>query len=318
MSEHRLQIANDAPVALSDTQLAYATWAAITTGCDEAAHQLVATYGPVTALQRAQHWLARPNSAGRFENAVRRWAPNLRHVALAQLVLTHRHRDGVLLTPADSTWPRRLRDLGMREPFALWLRGSHARQLSSSCAPIALVGARSCTPAGAQIAAQLAYELAAAGHPIISGGGIGIDAAVHRAALEAGGTTFAILAGGLDRPYPAVHRELFQQIAQAGLLISEAPPTIRPNRGAFLHRMRLVAALAGALVIVQTPPRGGALVAADEAAALARPVGAVPGAVSDMAHAGCLTLIRSGKATLVRDARDIAALLQSASRAPTR
>lgn len=310
MSEHRLHPRQRAYSQLSETQIAYATWAAVTTGCDEAAHQLVNTYGPIGALARARYWLHRPRAAGRYHDAVARWTPNLRHVELAQLVLTQQQTDGRLLTPADPNWPVGLAELGLREPFALWMRGAGTQlERHGAKPPIAIIGARSCTANGTQLAAHLAHELARRGHPIISAGGIGIDAAAHRAALETTSGTIAVLAGGLDRPYPAVHRELFHDIAANGLIISEAPPTIRPSRSAFLHRMRLIAALSGVLVIVQTPMRGGALIAAQEARTLGRHVGAMPGQVNDLAHAGCLALIHAGNASLVRDADDVSALV---------
>lgn len=314
MSEHRLQPAHRAPTALSETQLAYATWATITTPCDEAAHHLVDKYGAVEALQRAQHWAANPTSAGTYETAVARWAAKLRHLDATSAPLTYQAVSSEIITPIDPTWPIGLADLGLREPFALWVQGNGQALLHDPHnSAIAIVGARSCTAGGAQIAGQLAHELAAGGHPILSGGGAGIDAAAHRGALTTTTGTIAVLAGGLDRPYPAAHRELFREIAVSGLLVSEAPPSIRPSRAALLHRMRLIAALGAAVVIVQSPARGGALAAAAEAEALGRPVGAIPGAVSDMAHAGCLHLIHAGKAHLVRDAHDICALLTQPS-----
>src|SRR5699024_2238102 len=124
---------------------------------------------------------------------------------------------------------------------------------------------------------------AGAGLVVTSGGAFGIDAAAHRAALEAGGRTVAYQAGGVDRFYPAAHGPLLAAVAEQGAVLSEAPPGSAPMRQRFLQRNRLIAAATGAVVVVEAAWRSGALSTAHHAAGLLRPVGAVPGPVTSAA-----------------------------------
>jgi DNA processing protein len=136
----------------------------------------------------------------------------------------------------------------------------------------------------------------------------GIDGAAHRAALAAEGVTVAVMAGGFDVPYPAGHSGLLHRIARHGLLVTEYPPGVRPARHRFLTRNRLVAALAGAAVVVEAGLRSGAANTAAWARALGRVVGAVPGPVTSSASTGCHALLRAG-AEIVTRAEDIVELV---------
>jgi len=211
-----------------------------------------------------------------------------------------------LVIPGDPHWPAGLDDLGAASPHALWLRGSlDAAQPRS----VALVGARACTPYGQRVACELADGLAARGAVVVSGGAYGIDAAAHRGAL-ATGVTWAVLAGGLDRDYPVAHRALFAQIvADGGALLGEAPPGAVPARHRFLQRNRLIAAVTCGTVVVEAAWRSGALSTANHAAALLRPVGAVPGPVTSAASAGCHRLLREGTAVCVADVAEVLELV---------
>ena len=143
---------------------------------------------------------------------------------------------------------------------------------------------------------------------VVSGGAYGIDGAAHRAALAADGPTVAVLAGGVDVPYPAGHSALLHRIATHGLVVSEYPPGLRPARHRFLTRNRLVAAFGGATVVVEAGLRSGAASTAAWAEALGRPVCAVPGPVTSSASAGCHVLVRNG-AHLVTRADEIVELV---------
>jgi DNA processing protein len=142
-----------------------------------------------------------------------------------------------------------------------------------------------------------------------SGGAYGIDAAAHRGALSAGAITIAVLACGVDYPYPAGHAELFADIAAQGLVISEWPPGRRPARLQFLTRNRTIAALSCGTVIVEAGERSGALNTARHAADLGRPLMAVPGPVTSAQSAGCHRIMRDWAATCVTGAADIIEML---------
>ena len=168
----------------------------------------------------------------------------------------------------------------------------------------AVVGTRAATAYGEFVAADLAAGLATRDAAVVSGAAFGIDGAAHRAALAADGLTVAVLAGGIDVPYPAGHAALLRRISEEGLLVSEYPPGVRPARHRFLTRNRLVAALAGATVVVEAGARSGAANTAAWARALGRAVCAVPGPVTSSASVGCHALLRGG-ANLVTRAEDV-------------
>ena len=186
-----------------------------------------------------------------------------------------------------------------RPPLALWALGP-ARLDETAQRSAALVGTRAATSYGEQVAADLATGLAEHDVAVISGGAYGIDGAAHRAALAADGVTVAVLAGGLDIPYPAGHSALLHRIGSDGLLVTEYPPGVRPARHRFLTRNRLVAAFAGAAVVVEAGLRSGAANTAAWARALGRVVGAVPGPVTSSASTGCHALLRAGAEVITR------------------
>jgi DNA processing protein len=174
----------------------------------------------------------------------------------------------------------------------------------------AVVGTRAATRYGEHIAGDLAAGLAEQDVVVVSGGAYGVDGAAHRAALAVDGVTVAVLAGGIDIPYPAGHSGLLHRIAGSGLLITEYPPGLRPARHRFLTRNRLVAAFAGAVVVVEAGLRSGAANTAAWARALGRVVGAVPGPVTSSASTGCHALLRTGAEVITR-AEDIVELVGS-------
>jgi DNA processing protein len=140
---------------------------------------------------------------------------------------------------------------------------------------------------------------------VFCGGAYGIDAAAHRGALAARGVTIAVLACGLDQPYPAGHAALFTDVAGDGLVLSEWPPGRRPARVRFLIRNRTIAALTRGTVVVEAGERSGALNTAGHAAELGRPLMAVPGPVTSAQSAGCHRIIRDWDATCVTCAADV-------------
>ncbi|MFV0406198.1 MAG: DNA-processing protein DprA [Propioniciclava sp.] len=222
------------------------------------------------------------------------------------------------IIPGDQEWPQSVSVLDHGElvqdaggaPVGLWVGGSHPLSALVSRS-VAVVGARACTPYGEQVAADLAASLAERGCTVVSGGAYGIDAAAHRGAVAVRGRTAAVLAGGVDRPYPRAHQELFGTIAELGAVVSEIPPGQHPTRRRFLTRNRLIAALTGGTVIVEAGLRSGARNTVSWAMACGRPVMAVPGSVHSVTSVTPHRLIREGVATLVTTAADVCELLGS-------
>lgn len=182
-------------------------------------------------------------------------------------------------------------------PTRLYLRGTDPEILSRTC--VAVVGARSCSPYGAQVARELGRELSAAGLVVVSGLARGIDGEAHRGALAAGGLTVAVLGCGIDRDYPRAHAELARRVAADGLVVSEYPPGVEPAPWRFPARNRILAGLAAATVVVEARERSGALITADFALELGRDVFAVPGEITSTLSAGTNDLIRQGATPLL-------------------
>jgi len=203
----------------------------------------------------------------------------------------------------DPGFPARLRELA-RVPAGLWFRG---RLPASPERGVAIVGSRAATMAGTRRTSEIAAELAAARFFVVSGGALGVDAAAHRGALEAGGITFAVLGCGADVIYPERHGKLFQQIAVAGGLLSEYPPGAPPRPGCFPVRNRIVAALADATVVVEARRRSGALITARRARELGRPLYAVAGSAGtdELLAAGLAGAVESGAEILRRMAGEV-------------
>ena len=193
-------------------------------------------------------------------------------------------------------YPALLRELH-DPPARLYLRGGPADLLDVPS--VAIVGARSCSPYGAQVARELAREVAGAGAVVISGLARGVDGEAHRGALAAGGLTVAVLGCGIDRDYPRAHAQLAGRIAVSGAVVSEYPPGVEPAPWRFPARNRIVAGLARATVVVEARERSGALITADFALELGREVFAVPGEITSALSAGTNDLIRQGATPLL-------------------
>lgn len=223
-----------------------------------------------------------------------------------------------IITSLDREWPSQLSALGRTTPLALWLLGAADLRLLA-LRSVAIVGARACTAYGEEVSRTWAADLAGDAWTVVSGAAFGIDAAAHRGALSAGGTTIAVLAGGIDVPYPRAHAPLIDAIADSGVVVSESPPGEQVRRHRFLSRNRLIAALGRATVVVEAAVRSGAAATAADARSLARPVLAVPGPVTSPASFGCHRMIQEGDALLashvddVRQALDLTARSASSS-----
>lgn len=200
------------------------------------------------------------------------------------------------LPRSSATFPQLLGSIHDPPP-GLFLRGTAEPELLSRLA-VAIVGARACSGYGASVARSLGRELAAAGLVVVSGLARGVDAEAHRGALEAGGTTVAVLGCGIDRDYPATHAELARRVAEAGLIVSEYAPGVEPAPWRFPARNRIVAGLSAAVVVVEARERSGALITADLALEEGREVFGVPGEITSALSAGANTLLKLGASPL--------------------
>ena len=216
------------------------------------------------------------------------------------------------VVPGDRVWPSGLDDLDHVEPLhgatgaplGLWTRGSgNLAKLSASS--VAVVGARDCTPYGAEAASEIAADAVAAGITVVSGAAFGIDASAHRGALAMGRATVAVLACDAGTDYPRAHAALLSRIAESGLIVSEQPPGQVPTKARFLSRNRLIAGLAGGTVVVEARRRSGSLNTLHWADRLGRPTMAVPGPVTSQQSGGTHQAVRDGKAVLVTGGPDV-------------
>ncbi len=276
---------------------------------------LATTYGAPKAVDIIRTGTHPPDVPQRtWTAATARWAPRLGVLDGHDQRERARRADARLVIPGDDEWPDAVDDLGVHAPLLLWVRGDAT--LLSSAQSVALVGARAATGYGEHVAGEFADALARGGAAVVSGGAYGIDGAAHRAALGAGGVTIAVMAGGVDRPYPAGHAHLLAQIARTGVVASELPLGVAPSRWRFLSRNRVIAAMTDATVVVEAGWRSGSLNTAGHAASLGRPLGAVPGPITSPASMGCHRLMREFDAACVttpEEVRELAGWLDEAA-----
>lgn len=194
-----------------------------------------------------------------------------------------------------------------RPVAGLWYLGDRRLLDGAPERHVAIVGTREASPYGVRIAERLADACARAGLVVVSGLARGIDAAVHRAALAAGGLTIGVQGTGVDVPYPASHRALHGAVAAGGLVVSEMEPGSTATPGCFPRRNRIIAGLCRVTVVVEAGYRSGAINTAVQALDLGRTVAAVPGRIDDERAAGSNRLIRDG-AQVIAELEDLLAL----------
>jgi len=204
------------------------------------------------------------------------------------------------VTSAHPDYPEALAELSPAPP---WLYALGDTELLNHPA-IAIVGSRNPTPGGLETAREFGAALAGAGLVVVSGLARGIDAAAHEGALAADGMTIAVCGTGLDRVYPAMHKDLAERIAARGLLVSEFALGTQPVRGNFPRRNRIIAGLCTATLVVEAARESGSLITARMAAAAGRDVFALPGSIHNPLARGCHQLIRDG-AKLVENTHHI-------------
>jgi len=294
---------------LSQDRFARAAWSRVAEPGDPVANRLIRMHGPVEALRVA---------ASGVGQKVERFLPRLEVLDVERDLEVGAKFAARIVCPGDPEWPQGLDDLAAA-PYCLWVRGPI--DVASSCQRSAsVVGARSATAYGEMVATEMAAGLGERRFTIISGAAFGIDAAAHRGALATGATTIAVLAGGVERPYPSSHAALIARIVEVGAVISEVAPGSAPTKTRFLQRNRMIATMSRGTVVVEAGLRSGSLNTARTAAEHGRVVVAVPGPVTSMMSAGCHEEIRSGMALLVTDAAEAAEAIgdYGSDLAPTR
>ncbi|WP_157930572.1 DNA-processing protein DprA [Glycomyces xiaoerkulensis] len=300
------------PPLPDDPRLALMLLSSIVEPGDAELDELLGEVGPVEAVGRI--WAGEvPERLHRITGAAVACTPDPRRRA-ESLVSATEECGARVLVPGDPDWPEQLRDLmlvcdvdepHLRPPRCLWVRGTGG--LADSCRrSVAVVGARAASEYGLHLADDLAADLAEAGWTIVSGGACGIDRAAHLGSLARGGPTVAVLASGVERPYPRANCAMFEVVLQRGLLISEWPPGSSPMRHRFLTRNRVIAALAAGTVVVEAGVRSGAGNTARHTAELGRVLMFTPGPVTSSRSVGVHQLARGPwEARLVTRAEEV-------------
>lgn len=205
-----------------------------------------------------------------------------------------------IITPKDKGYPKLLKEIP-DPPQKLWVRGEIKKEDEKA---IAVVGARRATNYGREVTEELVNALVVAGLTIVSGMARGIDSCAHKAALEAGGRTIAVLGSGIDVIYPPENKKLYEEIAKAGAVISEFEPGTLPNAWNFPQRNRIIAGLSLGVLVCEAAEKSGSLITAGYAGEFGREVFAVPGPIYSKMSAGTAALIKDG-AKLVYSTKDI-------------
>jgi DNA processing protein len=242
----------------------------------------------VFASETGTHLVKTPSSA--------QWLAHLRRFDASRYAERLAAQGFAFVERTSAEFPALLRSIHDPPP-GLFLRGSARVELLARPA-VAVVGARACSGYGASVARRLGRELAQAGLVVVSGMARGVDAEAHRGALEAAGSTVAVLGCGIDRDYPAAHAQLARRIAESGLIVSEYAAGVEPAPWRFPARNRIVAGLCAATVVVEARERSGALITADLALEEGREVFAVPGEIGSALSVGTNGLLKLGAAPL--------------------
>jgi DNA processing protein len=263
---------------------------------------LLKVFGDVRAAWEA------PEQALRELRLSRRALKNLlkarRQVDLDEVLRSVERSGAHVMTWDSPDYPHLLRQIPDAPPV-LFVRGEITPADEWA---VAVVGTRKATVYGREVARRLAGDLARNGVTVVSGLARGVDGVAHKAALEAGGRTIAILGSGVDYIYPAEHRRLAEEIVEQGALLSSYSLGTRPEASNFPARNRIISGLSLGTLVVEAGRKSGALITADFALDQGRDVFAVPGSILSPASAGCNRLLREG-AHVVTEVRDVLEVL---------
>jgi DNA processing protein len=218
-----------------------------------------------------------------------------------QLLEQHSIKNPNFWTPADADYPRLLLEIPTPPPV-LYYRGQVQPQENQGIKPIVgIVGTREPSDYGKRWTRKISTALAKRGFTVVSGMAAGIDTEAHIGCLESGGRTLAVLGTGVDMVYPPRNRNLYEQIQQQGLLLSEYPAGVQPNRIHFPQRNRIIAGLSRAVLVMEAPTKSGALITADFANEFCRDVYALPGSLDNYKSLGCLGLLSKGAHVILNE-----------------
>jgi DNA processing protein len=218
-----------------------------------------------------------------------------------QFLAEHSQKNPHFWTPADPDYPRLLLEIPSPPPV-LYYRGQVQPQENQGITPlVGIVGTRYPTKHGCEWTQDLSAALAKAGFTVISGMAAGIDGIAHRSCLQAGGRTVAVLGTGLDKVYPPEHRQLYEQIQQQGLILTEYPVGTKPERGNFPARNRIIAGLSRAVLVMEAPEKSGSLITARYANDFGRDVYILPNSPNVEEALGCLNLWNQGAIPITKE-----------------
>ena len=219
-----------------------------------------------------------------------------------QLLKQHEQENPHLWTPADTAeYPRLLLEVPSPPPI-LYYRGEVQLQENQGIKPlVGIVGTRDASEYGKRWTRKISAALARNGFTVVSGLADGIDTEAHRACLEAGGRTLAVVGTGVDVVYPPRNRELYKQILAQGLVLSEYPAKTPPDRTHFPPRNRIIAGISRAVLVMEAPTRSGALITARYANDFCRDVYVLPGTLDNPRSLGCLDLLSKGAQVILSE-----------------
>lgn len=215
-----------------------------------------------------------------------------------QLLLTHAQQN-TFWTPADTDYPQLLLEIPSPPPLLYYRGVVDCHENTAQKPSVGIVGTRNPSEYGKRWTRRISAALAQQGFTIVSGLADGIDTEAHYGCLEAGGRTIAVLGTGVDVVYPPRNRDLYQQVMQHGLVVSEYPVKTPPDRTHFPRRNRIIAGLSRAVLVMEAPVRSGALITADFANEFGRDVFVLPGSLDNVRSLGCLGLLNHGAGVIL-------------------
>ncbi|RUR74479.1 DNA-processing protein DprA [Chlorogloeopsis fritschii PCC 9212] len=276
--------------------------------------------GPILVQRLQQHfgtlktaWEASPKQLEAVEGfgfqTLAKVVKQRSHLHPEQLLAQHQEQNPYFWTPADPEYPRLLLEISSPPPV-LYYRGAVELQENLGQIPmVAIVGTRQPSEYGIRWTRQISTALAKNGFTVVSGLAEGIDTETHATVIKAGGRTVAVLGTGVDVIYPAQNQQLYKQILNTGLVLSEYPSKTPPDRAHFPRRNRIIAGLCRAVLVMEAPLKSGALITANYANEFGRDIYVLPGRLDDYPSQGCLKLLSQGAAPILKELDELLKML---------
>jgi DNA processing protein len=261
-------------------------------------------------LQKA--WQAQPEElkqvSGLGKKAIAEFVKKRSQIDPQELLQQHQKTNPHFWTPDDKFYPRLLLEIPDPPPI-LYYRGHPDWEENQGIKPmVGIVGTREPSEYGKRWTYRLSKLLAQHGFTIVSGMAKGIDTQAHQGCLDVNGRTYAVFGCGVDFIYPWENRQLYREILQQGLVLSEHPAQTKPHRLHFPKRNRIVAGLCRAILVMEAPQQSGALITARQAGEFGRDLYVLPGRIDDRNAQGCLRLIKNG-ADVIESEEDLLEML---------